>query len=85
MNHTTRSHEEIEQRAYQHWEQRGRPWGTPEEDWFKAEQDLDGATAAWQKVMQVAPNSVEAQTAKRALDTLQSAHPAVGGAPKPGN
>jgi tetratricopeptide (TPR) repeat protein len=48
-------------------------------------QDLDGATEAWQKVMKVAPNSPEAQTAKRALDTLQSAHPGVGSAQKPGN
>ena len=49
-------------------------------------QDLDGATAAWQKVIQLVPNSPEAQAAKRALDTLQSAHPSVGGnaAPKPG-
>ena len=49
-------------------------------------QDLDGATQAWEKVIQLAPNSPEAQAAKRALETLQSAHPAVGGAPasKPG-
>jgi len=48
-------------------------------------QDLDGATQAWQKVLQVAPDSPEAQAAKRALDTLQSAHPAVGAAQKPGD
>jgi cytochrome c-type biogenesis protein CcmH/NrfG len=48
-------------------------------------QDLDGATQAWQKLMSVAPNSAEAQTAKRALETLQSAHPGVGGTQKPGN
>jgi tetratricopeptide (TPR) repeat protein len=47
-------------------------------------QDLDGATAAWQKVMEVAPGSQEAQAAKRALDSLQSAHPG-GGARKPGS
>ena len=49
-------------------------------------QDLDGATQAWQKVIQLAPNSPEAQAAKRALETLQSAHPGVGGnaASKPG-
>jgi Protein of unknown function (DUF2934) len=34
------SHEEIELRAYHSWEARGRPWGSPETDWFKAEQEL---------------------------------------------
>jgi cytochrome c-type biogenesis protein CcmH/NrfG len=48
-------------------------------------QDLDGATAAWQKVLKVAPDSPEAQAAKRALDTVQSAHPGVGATQKPGN
>jgi tetratricopeptide (TPR) repeat protein len=46
-------------------------------------QDLEGASAAWQQVIAAAPESPEAQAAKRALDSLQSAHP--GGAPqKPG-
>ena len=40
-------------------------------------QDLDGAVQAWQQVMAVAPNSPEASAAKRALDSLQSAHPSV--------
>ncbi len=48
-------------------------------------QDLDGATQAWQKVLTVAPDSPEAQTAKRAMDTLQSAHPGVGATQKPGD
>jgi len=48
-------------------------------------QDIEGATQAWQKVLQVAPDSPEAQAAKRAIDTLQSAHPGVGAAQKPGN
>ena len=47
-------------------------------------QDLDGATQVWQKVLQVAPNSPEAQAAKRALDTLQKAHPGGNTAQKPG-
>src|SRR4051812_1997971 len=46
-------------------------------------QDLQGATDAWQQVVKIAPDSPEAQAAKRALDSLQSAHPAVGTA-KPG-
>jgi len=49
-------------------------------------QDLEGAMQAWQKVMELAPGSQEAQAAKRALDSLQSAHPASGGgARKPGS
>jgi tetratricopeptide (TPR) repeat protein len=41
-------------------------------------QDLDGASQAWQQVIKIAPDSPEAQAAKRALDSLQSAHPAAG-------
>jgi cytochrome c-type biogenesis protein CcmH/NrfG len=44
-------------------------------------QDLQGAAAAWQKVIDLAPNSEEASTAKRALDGLKSAHPNMGGSP----
>jgi tetratricopeptide (TPR) repeat protein len=48
-------------------------------------QDLAGATEAWQQVLQIAPNSPEGQAAKRALDSLQSAHPNMGaGGQKPG-
>lgn len=38
-------------------------------------QDLAGAEAAWQQVIQMAPDSPEGQSAKRALDSLKSAHP----------
>ena len=33
-------HEEIAQRAYELLEQRGRPNGSREEDWFRAESEL---------------------------------------------
>ena len=33
-------HHAIELRAYRLWEERGGPWGTPETDWFLAEQQL---------------------------------------------
>ena len=40
MSQPNRFRDEIERRAYQFWEARGRPWGTPETDWFQAEQEL---------------------------------------------
>lgn len=49
-------------------------------------QDLEGATEAWQQVLKLAPDSPEGKAAQRALDALQSAHPATGAtAQKPGN
>lgn len=48
-------------------------------------QDLPGAEAAWQQVVQIAPDSPEGQAAKRALDSLRSAHPEPGAASKPGD
>ncbi len=48
-------------------------------------QDLDGASQAWQQLLALAPDSPEGQAARRALDTLQSAHPGLGGtSTKPG-
>jgi cytochrome c-type biogenesis protein CcmH/NrfG len=38
-------------------------------------QDLNGAEQAWQQVLKVAPEAPEGQAAKRALDSLRSAHP----------
>jgi tetratricopeptide (TPR) repeat protein len=38
-------------------------------------QDLDGATASWQRVVELSPDSQEGQAARRALDTMKSAHP----------
>ena len=33
-------HEQVEMRAYELWEERGRPLGSPEDDWFLAEQEV---------------------------------------------
>ena len=46
-------------------------------------QDLEGAQQAWEQVIQLAPDSPEGQAAKRALDSLRSAHPG-GSQQKPG-
>ena len=45
-------------------------------------QDLAGASAAWEQVIATAPDSPEAQAAKKALDGLKQAHP--GGGPASG-
>jgi hypothetical protein len=42
-------------------------------------QDLQGAVAAWEKVIQIAPASPEAETARKALQGLKSAHPELAG------
>ena len=48
-------------------------------------QDLDGALKAWQQVVQLAPTSPEGLAAKRAIDSVKSAHPAsAGGTQNPG-
>lgn len=41
-------------------------------------QDLEGAAKAWERVLEVAPNSQEAQRAKQGLDGIRSAHPDAG-------
>jgi cytochrome c-type biogenesis protein CcmH/NrfG len=47
-------------------------------------QDLKGASEAWEKVVQLSPDSQEGRAAKQALDALKSAHPDMTGATPPG-
>jgi len=47
-------------------------------------QDMKGAADVWQKILEVAPASEEAQAAKQALDGLRSAHPDLKIPPTPG-
>ena len=42
-------------------------------------QDLNGAAAAWQQVVALAPDSPEGQAAKKALEGLRNAHPTAAG------
>jgi len=44
-------------------------------------QDLEGAEAAWKQVVAIAPDGPEGQAARRALDSLTSAHAGVGKKP----
>jgi len=41
-------------------------------------QDLEGAAKAWQRVIDVAPNSEEARRAKQGLEGIRAAHPEAG-------
>jgi Protein of unknown function (DUF2934) len=43
MDPSDNLYDRIELRAYHYWEERGRPWGTPDVDWFRAEQELTAA------------------------------------------
>ena len=38
--HYSERRRSIELRAYHLWQERGRPWGSPETDWFRAEQEI---------------------------------------------
>jgi tetratricopeptide (TPR) repeat protein len=42
-------------------------------------QDLKGAAAAWTKLIEMAPTSPEAETARKALQGLKTAHPEMAG------
>ena len=42
--------------------------------------DLEGAVKAWQRVVELVPDSPEGKVAKQALDAVRSAHPNVSGA-----
>ena len=41
-------------------------------------QDLEGAAASWQQVIDMSPDSNEGRAAKQALESLKSAHPGTG-------
>jgi tetratricopeptide (TPR) repeat protein len=45
------------------------------------QQDLQGAVASWEKVIEIAPTSAEADTARKALQGLKTAHPDLGAKP----
>lgn len=43
---STEDHEEIARLAYRYWQERGCPIGSPDEDWYRAENDLRQVVAA---------------------------------------
>ncbi len=40
------SDQRIAELAYRHWQERGCPYGSPEEDWYRAEEELRHTRAA---------------------------------------
>ena len=48
-------------------------------------EDLEGAEQAWQRVVDLSPDSPEGQAARRALESLRSAHPSAETAQQPGS
>jgi tetratricopeptide (TPR) repeat protein len=46
-------------------------------------EDLDGAAQAWQKVIELAPDSPEAAVAKKGLEGMRAGHAGTPGAPAP--
>jgi len=46
MNDHEINHSDIAELAYKLWQERGRPFGSPDEDWFRAEQELNGKPMA---------------------------------------
>jgi cytochrome c-type biogenesis protein CcmH/NrfG len=48
-------------------------------------EDIKGATAAWQRVIELAPNTPEAQAARRALEGIAAGPHPGGGTPAPTN
>lgn len=49
-----------------------------------AKQDLRGAADAWQRVVDLAPDTPEARAARQALEGLRNAHPEMAGEPSGG-
>jgi tetratricopeptide (TPR) repeat protein len=47
-------------------------------------QDLEAAAKSWQRVVELAPETPEGQAARRALESMKSAHPDAGGTPPAG-
>jgi len=54
------SHDEIAVRAYHLWEERGRPIGSPAEDWSRAENEISGDEAAQEEWVRLRNEEVRA-------------------------
>jgi hypothetical protein len=69
-------HDNVQRRAYELYEQRGRKDGYALEDWLQAEHDVRGTSMAQPADLQAAPNELQAQPNELQAavpDTLQAA------------
>jgi hypothetical protein len=62
-------HEEIALRAYQLWEARGCPIGSPEEDWLRAEEEIRGERAVGDDVVRTRNKRVRAHRSAPEADS----------------
>jgi len=60
------SHEEIAVRAYHLWEERGRPVGSPDEDWSRAEAEILGEEAVQERLVRFRNEEVRAHHRREA-------------------
>lgn len=64
---TAPTYEEIARLAYNYWEARGRPHGSPEEDWLRAEQDLLMERSGWKRQPSTAPVASQRSSRKHKI------------------
>jgi hypothetical protein len=47
-------HEDVAKLAYRLWEERGRPMGSPEVDWYRAEREVETPPQAMSSLYEIA-------------------------------
>jgi hypothetical protein len=67
------THESIERRAYELWEQAGRPFGQSEEFWFRASTELATGGAAPKKARKATAPKTKAATSTKAKAVTEPA------------
>jgi hypothetical protein len=58
-------HKRIARLAYSYWEARGRPDGSPEQDWFRAEEEIRRRKSAFEVVKERRRHSPRARISSR--------------------
>ena len=59
MNEQDTHQQRIERLAYQLWQERGSPLGSPEDDWFRAENEFRGEASPALQLSEIAMGPVE--------------------------
>jgi hypothetical protein len=63
-------HKRIARLAYSYWEARGRPCGSPEEDWSRAEEELRRRKSAFEVVKERRRHSPRARISSRSRKSV---------------